>query len=309
MTPPAGMLVTESLTLGYGHAPVVHEVSLTIPRAGSSVALIGESGSGKTTVARAILGLLPVLSGRVLFHGQDTTNLRGPAALAWRRGVQPVFQDGVDALNPRMSVAASIGEGLVVRGVRRAERGTAIADLLTAVGLEPEVAHRKPHQLSGGQRQRVVIARALAPDPDLLVLDEPTSALDVTVQARILDVLEHLRAERQVAMLLITHNLALGERLCDDAYVMFAGRVVEHLPVAEVVSRPRHPYTRRLLAAVPRLGGSRPTSVGELAVGEVAHSGCAYQRRCPVADARCESERPPLATTGAGALACHHPQR
>ncbi|WP_454049821.1 ABC transporter ATP-binding protein [Cellulomonas sp. Marseille-Q8402] len=242
--------------LAYGRRTVVHGLDLAVAP-GASVALIGESGSGKSTAARAALGLLTPVAGEVRYRGTPLGRLDAAGRRDYRAAVQPVFQDGPETLDPRQRVGSAVAEGL---GVPRAERARAVAGLLADVGLDPALAARRPHELSGGQRQRVGIARALAAEPRLLVLDEPTSALDVTVQARILDLLERLRAERGLALLLITHNLAVVDRLCDDAVVLEAGRVVERGPARQVLEAPAHPYTARLRAAVPELGGTLPAA-------------------------------------------------
>ncbi|MCK2212453.1 ABC transporter ATP-binding protein [Actinomadura sp. ATCC 31491] len=280
------LLRAERVTLGYGGRPVVHDVSLDIVAGG--VGLIGESGSGKTTLARAFLGLLTPMSGNI-WYGDQT--LKKADMRTFRKDVQPVFQ--AEALDPRMRIGASVAEALP-----RAERSR-VGELLEQVGLDPELAGRRPHQLSGGQRQRVVIARALAVGPRLLILDEPTSALDVTVQARILDLLAGLDTER----LLITHNLAVVERLCRTSHVLFAGRVVESGPTAELLARPAHPYTRALRDAVPRLGGPPPAANGRTEAVPAA-TGCPYRLRCPLAAPQCE--RPPALRELAGRqVACH----
>ncbi|HEX4814215.1 MAG TPA: ABC transporter ATP-binding protein [Nonomuraea sp.] len=283
---PRAELRAENVTLGYGRRPVVHDVTLAIEDGG--VGLIGESGSGKTTLARAFLGLLRPISGHILYGDVD---LKNADMRMFRKDVQPVFQ--AEALDPRMRVGASIAEALP-----RCDRGR-VADLLDQVGLDPALAARRPHQLSGGQRQRVVIARALAVAPRLLILDEPTSALDVTVQARILDLLAGLDTER----LLITHDLAVVERLCRTSHVLFAGRVVESGPTAELLAAPAHPYTKALRDAVPKLGGPPPEAGGR-AEAVPAASGCAYRLRCPLAGPECE--RPPaLRDVGGRRVACH----
>ncbi|MEV5585214.1 ABC transporter ATP-binding protein [Nonomuraea pusilla] len=280
------LLRAERVTLGYGGRAVVHEVSLDVTEGG--VGLIGESGSGKTTLARAFLGLLTPISGSIWYGDQ---NLKKADMRAFRRDVQPVFQ--AESLDPRMRVGASVAEGLP-----RAERHR-VPELLGQVGLDPELAGRRPHQLSGGQRQRVVIARALAVSPRLLILDEPTSALDVTVQARVLDLLAGLGTER----LLITHNLAVVRRLCRTSHVMFAGRLVESGPTADLLARPAHPYTRALRDAVPRLGGAPPRARGR-AEAAPAGSGCPFRPRCPLAVAACESAPEPRELEGRR-VACH----
>jgi len=252
--PEAPIIELSGADLAYGRRTVVHGLDLAVAE-GASVALIGESGSGKSTAARAALGLLRPVGGEVRYRGTALDRLDAAGRRAYRAAVQPVFQDGPETLDPRQRVGSAVAEGL---GVPRAQRARAVAGLLADVGLDPALADRRPHELSGGQRQRVGIARALAAEPRLLVLDEPTSALDVTVQARILDLLERLRAERGLAMLLITHNLAVVDRLCDDAVVLEAGRVVERGPARRVLDAPAHPYTARLRAAVPELGGALP---------------------------------------------------
>ncbi|MET9244978.1 ABC transporter ATP-binding protein [Nonomuraea sp. NPDC003709] len=280
------MLRAEHVTLGYGRTPVVHDVTLDITEGG--VGLIGESGSGKTTLARAFLGLLTPMSGNI-WYGDQT--LKKADMRKFRKDVQPVFQ--AEALDPRMRIGASVAEALP-----RAARGR-VKDLLEQVGLDPDLATRRPHQLSGGQRQRVVIARALAVDPRLLILDEPTSALDVTVQARILDLLASLDTER----LLITHNLAVVDRLCRTAHVLFAGRVVESGPTAELLAKPAHPYTRALRDAVPKLGGAPPVAKGRTEAVP-APTGCPFRLRCPLAAPECE-QPPALRDLGGRQVACH----
>ncbi|AQZ69420.1 Dipeptide transport ATP-binding protein DppD (TC 3.A.1.5.2) [[Actinomadura] parvosata subsp. kistnae] len=280
------MLRAERVTLGYGRRPVVHEVSLDITEGG--VGLIGESGSGKTTLARAFLGLLSPMSGDIWYGDRP---LRKADLRAFRRDVQPVFQ--AEALDPRMRVGRSVAEALP-----RAARSR-VGELLEQVGLDPALADRRPHQLSGGQRQRVVIARALAVGPRLLILDEPTSALDVTVQARILDLLAALDTER----LLITHNLAVVERLCRTSHVLFAGRVVESGPTAELLASPAHPYTRALRDAVPKLGGPPPQARGRTEAVPAA-TGCPFRLRCPLAVPQCE-QAPALRDVDGRRVACH----
>jgi ABC-type microcin C transport system duplicated ATPase subunit YejF len=228
-------------------------VSFEIPEGPFGVGLIGESGSGKSTIARVLLGLTPA-SGSVTFDGREVSRLRGAELKAFRRSVQFVMQDGTEALNPRMRLRASVAEGLTVHDVvPRAERGRRVAALLQEVGLDPELGDRYPHELSGGQRQRATIARALAVEPRVLVLDEPTSALDVTVQARILALIKRLREERSLSYLLISHNLAIVDQLCEQCLVLHDGAVVESGATAQVLDAPQHPYTQQLRAAVPEI--------------------------------------------------------
>ncbi len=245
------LLAVTDVTLAYGKKVVVDAVSLTVPAGPFGLGLIGESGSGKTTIARAVLGLLPVKSGEISVAGMNVARLTRQERSTYRSILQPVFQDGTEVLDPRMTVRASIREALRVVG--RSQHDDIVADLLVDVGLSADVMSLHPHQLSGGQRQRVAIARALATEPKLLVLDEPTSALDVTVQARVLDLFEKLQAERNLSFLLITHNLAIVDRLCDEAAVIAAGRIVEHGATEAVLQDPQHAYTKKLIASVPRI--------------------------------------------------------
>ena len=300
------LLSLRHVTRHFGTVLAVADVSLDIPDAPRGIGIIGESGSGKTTLARILLGLLEPDEGEVLFRGAALGRLDRGGRRAFRAQAQPVFQDGNEALDPRMSVGASIVEALAVagRGGKDVREGE-VAALLTDVGLDPSLASRLPHELSGGQRQRVIIARALAVRPTVLILDEPTSALDVTVQARILDLLDRLRDEHNLGMLLITHNLAVVQRLCATAHVMFAGRVVESGPTRVLLSHPRHPYTRTLRDAVPRLGGAPPVTA-DRPWQAPADEGCAFRLRCPLATEICARERPALRPVGAQLTACHH---
>jgi peptide/nickel transport system ATP-binding protein len=298
-------LKLERITLAYGKRTVVHDVSLTLPVGPAGIALVGESGSGKTTVARSLLGMIEPTAGRVLFQGRDLAEFSRSQRAIYRRTVQPVFQDGTEALDPRMSIGSALAEAISVspdsnlRGSAKAKR---INELLDDVGLPWNIVDRLPHQLSGGQRQRVCIARALAVRPSVLLLDEPTSALDVTVQARILELLRRLQAEHSLTYLLITHNLAIVESLCSYTAVMFAGRIVEQGPTSEVLTTPAHPYTASLIAALPRMGGQIPIAVGRADVG-VAESGCSFRLRCPIAVQACQSA-PKLEIHGRHDVAC-----
>lgn len=238
-----------------GAAPIraVDGVDLEV-RAGECVALVGESGSGKTTLGRCLLRLVEPDRGTIRFRGEDLRAL-GPRDLRARRcAFQMVFQDPYDSLSPRLRVGDLLAEPLAVhRIVVRERRRERVAELLDRVGLAAAIAERYPHELSGGQRQRIAIARALATEPALLVADEPVSALDVTVRAQVLALLRRLQRELGLAVVLIAHDLAMVERTADRVLVMHAGRLVEEAPVRELFARPRHPYTRELLAAIPRL--------------------------------------------------------
>jgi len=302
------LLSVRDLRLSYDSTQVVHGVDFEVPQGPYGVGLIGESGSGKTTIARALLLLHPIHRGSVAFEGADVSRLRGSDLKAYRRAVQLVFQDGDGSLDPRMSVGANVGEPLVVhRSVPRAVRRDRVAELLAEVGLPEDMIDRYPHQLSGGQRQRVVIARALALEPKLLILDEPTSALDVTVQERVLKLFERLRIERGLAFVLISHNLAVVDRLCESSVVLYRGSVVERGPTASLLSRPRHPYTRALRAAVPEIGVVRPplTRIGSGTPPDQADNACPYAARCPLAVDRCRTETPALREVDGREVACH----
>jgi oligopeptide/dipeptide ABC transporter ATP-binding protein len=304
--PPATTLRAQAIDVRYGPVTALHGVSLELRAGAHGLALVGESGSGKTTMARALLGLIRPSSGRVEFDGNDLHHLGRDVRRRYRREVQPVFQEAHDALDPRMSVRSAIVEALKLGGdLPRSAVAQRCDQALRSVELDPDLLRRKPHQISGGQRQRVVIARALAIEPELLILDEPTSALDVTVQAKILTLLAGLQTSRQLSYLLITHNLGIVERLCHDIHVLFGGHTVETGPSAQVLARPAHPYTVALRAAVPQFGKAPdppPRPVSSLAAGE----GCVYQHRCPLVTDHCRRVPPPLLPRPGGrTVACH----
>ncbi len=285
----------------------VEEVSLAIPR-GTTFALVGESGCGKTTVARIATGLQRPTRGRVEIGGIDI-HARRPRGAGPR--VQMIFQDPYASLNPRWKVADIVAEPLRARGApkgRRARRER-VAELLRLVGLAPEDMDRYPHQFSGGQRQRISIARALAGEPEFLVCDEPTSALDVSVQAQILNLMKDLQRRLNLTYLFISHDLAVVRFMADQVGVMYLGRLVEVGPAERLFAAPRHPYTRLLLAAVPdvaAVGRLRAPLAGEVPSPIDPPSGCAFHPRCPLADARCRRERPELRPASGGVrVACH----
>ena len=236
----------------------VRDVSLRVA-AGATLGLVGESGSGKSTLGRCILGLVPSDSGEILFDGRDVTRLSGAARRAFRRRVQPVFQDPWGSLDPRWSVGRSAREALDCHGIGAPGRREArVRDLFDRVGLDPALASRRPASLSGGQRQRVAIAAALASEPDLIIADEPTSALDMSVQAQILNLFADLQSDLGVAFVFVTHDLGVVEHVSDAIAVMHRGRIVESGPTARVMTAPRHGYTRTLLSAIPRLPDPPP---------------------------------------------------
>ena len=278
---------------------------------GELMAIVGESGSGKTTLARCILGLSRPTHGEIRFHGQEVTHLRGRARREFRRRVQPIFQDPYASLDPRWPIARTIREPLDAFAIGTAtERTARVTALLDRVGLPGRFADRRPHELSGGQRQRVGIAAALALDPELIVADEPVSALDVSVQAQILNLLSELQRDLGLAMILITHNLAVVEHVCDRAAVLYLGRLAEEGPIGQLFDHPEHPYTQALMAAIPYPDpGRRSASVaiqGEIASPIHPPSGCRFHPRCPVAIERCRTESPEPTEFGPGhRAACH----
>ncbi|MDQ7851048.1 MAG: ABC transporter ATP-binding protein [Armatimonadota bacterium] len=289
----------------------VEEVTIGV-RAGETVALVGESGSGKTTTGRLLLGLEPPTAGQVVFRGLPLGALAGPARQAFRRAVQPVFQDSTASLNPRKTVAHTVGLGLAAAGVSPADRRRELMRLLEEVGLEPAAAFldRFPHQLSGGQRQRVNIARALATSPEVIVADEPVSALDLSVRAQILLLLLRLQRERRLAYLFISHDLAVVRSIAHRAAVMYLGRIVEEGPTEEVFRRPSHPYTEALISATPvpdpRTKRERIILAGDVPSPLRPPPGCPFHPRCPVAADICRRVFPPVVELGAGHSAvCH----
>jgi peptide/nickel transport system ATP-binding protein len=313
--PGGALLELEGLSLGYrtarGTVRALDDVSLAVPR-GGAVGLVGESGSGKSSLVLAVLGLLggaaEVTARRAAFDGED---LRASAASLRGRRIGTVFQDPAAALNPALTVGLQVAEPLMEhRGMPRAAALGRAAALLGEVGIpDPAaVARAYPHQLSGGMKQRAAIATALACEPELLLLDEPTTALDVTVEAQILDLLDGLRRTRGVSLLLVSHNLGIVDRLCDDLTVLYAGRVVESGPAAAVLDAPRHPYTRGLLAALPRADRGRLARLAPIPGGlpdlTRPGAGCNFKPRCPFAVPRC-GEPQVLHEDGAHAVRCH----
>jgi len=285
-----------------GAVRAVDGVSLAIAP-GRTLALVGESGCGKTTVGKSVLQLIRPTGGEVRFDGVELTRLRGNALRRRRADFQIVFQDPYASLNPRMRVQDILMEGMAALGVlaSRAEREWRVGELLAQVGLPGEALSRYPHEFSGGQRQRIAIARALSVNPKLVVCDEPTSALDVSVQAQILNLLKRLQRELGVAYLFITHNLGVVSYVADEVAVMYLGRIVEHGAVEEVLADPKHPYTQALLDAVPTLEGGREQLhvKGELPSPVSPPSGCHFHPRCPHATAQCRMEYPPAVLVSA----------
>lgn len=278
--------------------------------AGTTFGLVGESGSGKSTLARLVLGAEPTSGGRIRVGAHDLADLRGARRKAFHRTVQPVLQDPYSSLSPQMRIADIIGEPLRVHGlVARSDVLARAGQLLTLVGLAPEMARRHPHELSGGQRQRVAIARALGLQPQALVLDEPVSALDVSIQAQILNLLKDLQRERGLTYLLISHDLAVVAYMSDQIGVLYLGEFMEPGTREAVVGSARHPYTRALVASSESRVECAPAA---LALAEIPSpidlpAGCRFQSRCPHATTRCAAERPVLRAVGeAHWIACHY---
>ncbi len=292
----------------------VNDVSFTIAR-GETLALVGESGCGKSTVGRAVLGLEPPTRGSVHFDGSDLATLGRGDLRRLRRRMQPVFQDPHGSLNPRRSIGESIAEGLAIhRIVPASARQDRVAELLDEVGLGAEVAGRRPHEFSQGQRQRIGIARALAVEPEFLVCDEPVSALDVSIQAQVLNLLLDLRDRRRLSYLFVAHDLAVVRQVSDRVAVMYLGTIVELGPTAEVIAAPRHPYTRALVSAVlvpdPSRRPERIVLAGEPPSPTRVPPGCPFEPRCfhPLKDEQCQRARPALVPLGTRRVACHKEQ-
>ena len=275
-----------------GWVPAVENVSLAVAD-GRTLGLVGESGCGKTTVARLILQLLPADGGRILYKGTDIGALTEKDLRPLRKEIQIVFQDPYGSLNPRMTVGQTLAEGLRLRGARdRLGRRHETVRLLELVGLAPASADRYPHEFSGGQRQRIGIARALSVEPSLVICDEPVSALDVSIQAQILNLLKDLQDRLGLSYLFISHDLNVVGYLCHHVAVMYRGRIMEQAPAEALFENPRHPYTHALLAAAPEIeAGKRETADAFAAeppeAAAALPAGCPFRPRCPVGEDRC----------------------
>ena len=294
-----------------GHVRAVDGVELAIAR-GRTLALVGESGCGKTTVGKGLLQLVPTTAGRVCFEGEDLTELAGERLRRRRAELQIIFQDPISSMNPRMLVEDIIAEGLVAQevGGDRAERRRRVEKLLEQVGLPMESAHRYPHEFSGGQRQRICIARALAVEPKLIVCDEPTSALDVSVQAQILNLLKRLQDELGLSYLFITHNVSVVSYLAHEVAVMYLGRIVEYGDVETILENPHHPYTNALMSAVPTISADGRRQVirleGDMPSPVHPPTGCHFHPRCPRVMPICAETYPQGRKLGEGHVTCCH---
>lgn len=290
----------------------VDDVTFSV-RKGEVFGLVGESGCGKTTAGRTIVGLYSPTGGKILYKGEDTSTLKGAELKRFKRRVQMIFQDPYASLDPRMTVGDIIGEALDIHSLARGkERLARIHELLSIVGLSAEHANRFPHEFSGGQRQRIGIARALAVDPEFIVADEPISALDVSIQAQVVNLLSRLREQRGLTYIFIAHDLAMVKHLSDNVGVMYLGRLVELAPSTELYKNPLHPYTEGLLSAIPipdpRLERERKRIVlqGEVPSPVNPPKGCRFQTRCRHVKPVCREEDPKLKQVAPGHFtACH----
>ncbi|MBP2548954.1 peptide/nickel transport system ATP-binding protein [Neorhizobium galegae] len=294
---------------GRGTVRAVDDVSLTI-EPGETVALVGESGCGKSSLGKSLMRLVEPTSGQVEFKGRDVTAMTSGELRSLRRSIQMIFQDPFASLNPRQTIRAILTAPLKVHGIGDTKRRQQIVEsIILQVGLPADSLDRYPHEFSGGQRQRIGIARALILQPELVVCDEPVSALDLSIQAQILNLLVEMKNRLSLSYLFVSHDLSVVRYFSDRVLVMYLGKIVESAPTAELWADPKHPYTRALLAAVPdpsRRREAAPIS-GDLPSPHDPPSGCRFHTRCPLATDLCRSEAPDYRLFGtAHAVACHH---
>ena len=294
-----------------GVVRAVSGVSLDLA-VGETLGLVGESGCGKSTLGKAIMKLVPIAGGEIRIEGSDIAPLDRKQLIDMRRKVQMIFQDPYGSLNPRSTVGRSVAQPLAQAGWKPEAMAERVETLLRWVGLPSDAKQRYPHEFSGGQRQRIGIARALALSPRLIICDEPVSALDVSVRAQVINLLEDLKGQFGVSYLFISHDLSVVEHIADRVAVMYLGMLVETGGRDQIWQRPQHPYTKALLAAAPianpRIARSRQRTVlqGELPSPLDPPAGCPFHSRCPIAQARCQAEKPVLRPVGGGALAACH---
>jgi oligopeptide transport system ATP-binding protein len=314
-------LSVDSLTVNFrsrvfskvkGVVHAVDGVSFDLER-GTTTAIVGETGSGKSTILKAIIGLVEASGGSITLNDTNFSQLNSRAATELRRHIQMVFQDPIGSLNPRMRISEIIAEPLVITKTgNKADRARMVKEILSQVDLKPELLSRYPHQLSGGQRQRVAIARALIVQPEVLLLDEPLSALDVLVQAQVVRLLADIQKAGTLSYLFVTHDLALASEIADNVVVLYLGRIVEAGSVKEVFENPAHPYTQALLSAVPTAdhkiesNRERVILIGDPPNPFNPPSGCSFRTRCPAAEEKCSIERPELFNLASDHnVACH----
>ena len=288
----------------------INGVDLQVQK-GEALCVVGESGCGKSTVARTVMGLLSPSAGEIHYDGQRIDHLDGKEVLPYRRKMQMIFQNPYASLNPRMTIQQTLEEPIRFHqpDATESQIRDKVQDVMESVGIDPDWGSRFGHEFSGGQRQRIAIARALAVDPEFIVADEPISALDVSIQAQVLNLLMEAQESRNLTYLFITHDLAVVEHFGTRVAVMYLGRVCELADTRTLFNTPRHPYTQALLSAIPKLEDDRPNHIrlqGEVPTPVQLPSGCVFHGRCPYADDRCRQEIPQLIATDGGAqVACH----